>query len=284
MSSRVAETICACSSSTAAWDHIRQHRSEFLWTDDEGLVATWNRLAVNHSADATVQETSEGNGLAYRHRGRLVRVPLRFNPDDQLLAIHTLAQLVKPDFDIRFCMDSGHSSDKAFLPLAADGWKSLESQVGPERVAQRFLGIHTSFDQFLTEAFPVPETVLGALTADLTDWEGGPTYIPTKLQYAVVTDGSGRTKGPLLRELVDRYIDSTTVVMGIYGSTDRATFDRRDLVRKVSTQIGRKQIRLMNTRRTAFVVIEPNGTAAGWRTDGATARERAKRKWWKVWQ
>lgn len=283
MSSSIAETICACCSSAAAWDRIREHRDEFLWTDDEELVAAWNRLIASHSADATVHPIGGESDLAYRYRGRSVRVARRFNRDDPLIAMHTLAQLVRPELHIRFCKDSAHSSDKAFLPLPADDWKSLERQVGPESVALRFLELPAGFDEFLTAAFPAPQGSPGALSPELTDWEGGATYAPTKLQYVVVADGPGRPKARLLRELVDRYLESTSVVMGIYGSAVRETFERRALARKVSAQIGRNQIRLMNPSRTAFVVIEGNGTAAGWRLDGATPSEQPKRRW-KFWQ
>jgi hypothetical protein len=276
--------MCACTSSENSWKYIRTHHTAFLWSDDEDPVGTWNRIAARDPALGLAQQVCGSDGrLDYQYGGQSLRVPLRFSRDDGLVAIHTLALLVRADSEIRFCCDSAGSSDKAFLPLAQQDWANLESAVGRDLTAQRFLALGGTFDEFLTRAFPHPGASPGTLMPSETDWEGGPTYRPGDLQYVVAADGPGLPRQSILTELLNRHIESATVCMALRGSTARETFNRADVLQKILPHIGRRQIRLMNTSLTGFVVIESNGTAAGWRTHSISA-SRPRRPWWRVWE
>src|SRR5262245_17256610 len=118
--------MCSCQSEREAWDYIRSHRKSFFWTDDEEHVEHWNRIRTDVPGRAAVEEDWHGERLSYRCGGRTMAVPLRSNSDDRLLTIHALAQLVRDECEFRFCKDSLHSSDKAFLALAPAEWATLE--------------------------------------------------------------------------------------------------------------------------------------------------------------
>ena len=80
-------------------------------------------------------------------------MPLTHSRDDQLVIVHTLGRLVRRDSDIRFCLDSHHSSDLAFLALAPAHWKALEKDFGADTVAYRFLSLPEKLKEFETKAF-----------------------------------------------------------------------------------------------------------------------------------
>jgi hypothetical protein len=136
------------------------------------------------------------------------------------------------------------------------------------RVAARFLSMDAPFDEFVQQAFTVPEVQRGTLMPDLTDWEGGSSYLPDKLEYTLVYDGPGRPRLEVLRRIVLRYLEAGTVTVAFWQTPSRLTIDRDVLVATVANRIGQVQIRVSNLSRTGFVVVEPNGVAAGWRTDG----------------
>lgn len=87
------------------------------------------------------------------YRQTTVEVPLTHSRDDQLVIVHTLARLVRRDSDIRFCLDSHHSSDLAFLALPPGDWKALEKEFGTDTVAYRFLSLPEKLKEFEKKAF-----------------------------------------------------------------------------------------------------------------------------------
>lgn len=156
MSISAARSILAVPEDESSWDCILGERDSFIWTDDDQLVRTWNGIAarsklppVGHRVDSSAGDESEF--LTYK--GKTVEVPLTHSGDDGLIVLHTLARLVRQDSDIRFCVDSGHSSDLAFLELAPAAWKALEKEFGRKAVAYRFLPLPEDLAEFLEQAF-----------------------------------------------------------------------------------------------------------------------------------
>ena len=71
------------------------------------------------------------------YKGNRVKVPLEIGAGDRHITIVTLNEILKPDFEVRFCIDSNGADTLAFLPLACDVWRELEAEYGAA-VAKRF--------------------------------------------------------------------------------------------------------------------------------------------------
>lgn len=164
MSIETARAIVAIPREKSSWDYILERHDRpdgpdcFIWSDDEEFAERWNEIAgkAAGSEDVRVESTEDvGDAFAlfFTYKGTKVQVPLSFSRDDGLITIHTLSQLVKTDSDIRFFVDSYHSSDLAFLALSPRDWNSLEAEFGVDAVAYRFLAIPRNFDDFVRQAF-----------------------------------------------------------------------------------------------------------------------------------
>lgn len=280
-----AETICASRAAEDAWEYMRAHSQSFIWSDDEDPVSTWNRLFGASLGNVAVKPIPNHEGfIQLSFRDRIVDVQLKFNREDRFRELHGLARVARPESDLRLCRDSTHSSDVAFFAMTPAEWNHLESKFGAEKVAARFLSMESSFDEFLETAFAAPAAPHGTLASDLTDWEGGSSYRPDRLEYLLVSDGPGRPRLEALRTLVHRYLEAGTVTVSFWRTPSRLSIDRGVLVETVADRIGQLQIRVSNLSRTGFVVVEPNGAAAGWRTDGWLPPDEAPTKRWLFWK
>jgi hypothetical protein len=211
-------------------------------------------------------------------------VPLRFNRDDRWIAIHTLAMLVRQESDIRFCRDSSHSSDVAFLPMLPQEWVRLESAFDPALISRRFLQLNEDFDTFVAQATAADAKPKGSLAPELVDWEGGSTYAPARLEYVIAADGRGLPRVPVLERVIKRHLEPGMITVGFMRSAQRELIERDRVVGLITPYLATKQIRLMNADRTAFVVIEESGVAAGWRTDGKVIEDTVARPKWQFWR
>jgi hypothetical protein len=284
MTLRDAESICA-SQAADAWAHMKAHPQSFIWSDDENPTSTWNRLFGAELGTAAVNPIASRKGsLQISFRERVIEVQLKFNRDDRFRVLHGLARVLRPESDFRLCRDSTHSSDVAFLAMPLAEWSGLESKFGADTVAARFLPMDTSFDEFFADAFPIPDAPRGALSPDLTDWDGGSSYQPAKLEYTLVSDGPGRPRLEALRAIVHRYLEAGTVTVSFWRTPSILKIDRDELLETVTGRIGQLQIRVSNLSRTGFVVVEGNGVAAGWRTDGWLPPNEAPTKPWLFWK
>jgi hypothetical protein len=284
MTLKDAESICA-SQAADAWAHVKAHPQSFIWSDDEEPASSWNRLFGAELGTVAVNPIASREGsLQFSFRERVVEVQLKFNRDDRFRVLHGLARVVRPESDLRLCRDSTHSSDVAFFAVPLAEWSGLESRFGADTVAARFLPMDTSFDEFFAAAFPVPDAPRGALSSDLTDWDGGGSYQPAKLEYTLVYDGPGHLRLEALRTIVHRYLEAGTVTVSFWRMPSMLEIDRDDMVEKVADRIGQLQIRVSNLSRTGFVVVESNGVAAGWRTDGWLPPNDAPGRKWLFWK
>lgn len=223
--------------------------------------------------------------LQYSFQDRTADVQLQFDREDRFRELHGLAQVIRPETDLRLCRDSTHSSDVAFLPMTSTEWQALEAKFGVDKVAARFLRMEWPLEEFLKVAFaPASGASRGKLMPDLLDWEGGTSYQPNTLEYTLVLDGYGRPRLEVLRTIVLRYLEAGPVTVSFWRTPSRLSVDRDTLVKTVADRIGQLQIRVSNSLRTGFVVIEPNGVAAGWRTDEWRPADERPKKPWKFWR
>jgi hypothetical protein len=153
MSFRAARATLAVPRNASSWDRYivqDQHIDEFLWTADGDPVERWNALFAGKNGAGRVDFTVEGKKehfyLAYG--GRKVQVPVKHDRDDAMAVMVTLNNLVKSVAEIRFCVDSCHSSDLAFLAMPPGEWAALEAESGPEAVAYRFMALPDTMAKF----------------------------------------------------------------------------------------------------------------------------------------
>ena len=281
----VAENLCKVDDGNAAWEIIRSQSEAFLWTDDEDSAARWNQLFATRlgrvvlEGDGTTEEP-----LHFRFRERTVAVDVRSDRDDPLRQLHALAQALSPDCDLRLCRDSTHSSDVAFLPLLPEEWAHLSRTYGDRAVDARFLSVGPSYADFHATAFQPSQTPRGTSTPDMTDWDGGPSYRAGELQYTLVSDGPGQPRRDVLRKLVLQHLEPGPVTVSFWRTPETLTVERDQLVDTIAHRIARIQIRVANVKRTGFLVVEGNGVAAGWRTDGWRPTPTEPKKAWQFWK
>jgi hypothetical protein len=99
-------------------------------------------------------ETDYGDGFEVHilYKGVQIKVPLKYSPDDRHITLRSLNEVIFPDFEIRFCIDSNGNDTLAFLPLATENWTRLEMQYG-EIVSRHFYAIAERPNLF-TEDYP----------------------------------------------------------------------------------------------------------------------------------
>jgi hypothetical protein len=127
-----------------------EHESEFLWTGDGEAVERWNELFAGKHDIGTVHATVEGTKEHFflEYGGSKLQAPVKHDRDDEMVVVVTLNRLVKEVTEIRFCIDSYHSSDLAFLALPPFEWGALEAEFGAAAVGYRFMPLPDTMAKF----------------------------------------------------------------------------------------------------------------------------------------
>lgn len=149
----LARKIALASDEKVAWDLMRNNTKAFIWTDDEEPEETWNLAAARAGSkqrltvDWGAGDKDERPTLILGDKRRLV--PLTYTREDKFTVIpHAIAQIGKDILEMRYCKASGHSSDKAYLPCSPSGWRSLEAELGADRLAKQFLAVPDDLQAF----------------------------------------------------------------------------------------------------------------------------------------
>jgi hypothetical protein len=150
---RAARAMLALARQKDSWEHYMlkpEHEDEFLWTGDGEAVERWNELYAGKRDIGTVTATVEGRKehffLAYG--ASKLQAPVKHDRDDEMVVVLTLNRLVKNVTEVRFCVDSHHSSDLAFLALPPAEWAALEAEFGAPALAYRFLPLPDTMAKF----------------------------------------------------------------------------------------------------------------------------------------
>lgn len=152
MSEAAARAVLAFNPDRDSWRYIVDHPGEFMWSDNAETLYDFNAVAAQ-SANLVEVSWVPGESTDLSFRDRQKTVTLAGSREDCYIILHALAALVRDEMEIRFCIDSAHSSDTAFLPLPPTVWRSLEQEFGEPAVAYRFLAIAEDYDQFMEDAF-----------------------------------------------------------------------------------------------------------------------------------
>ncbi len=108
----------------------------------EGILQTGELSAEELDAD-----NDAGFELFVHYQDRKIQVPLEINEGDRHVTLLALNQVLTPDYEIRFCIDSNGSDTIAFLPLATDQWQALEAEYG-DAVPRHFYRLQTKPNLF----------------------------------------------------------------------------------------------------------------------------------------
>jgi hypothetical protein len=121
-------------------------RDSVFWVDwreeDDAIIEYCESIIKTGVLSAELVDTDNEAGfdLYIDYKGTRVKVPLVIGPEDRHITICSLNDLLKPDYEIRFCVDSACGDTLAFLPLAASDWRALESRYGTA-INERFIRI-----------------------------------------------------------------------------------------------------------------------------------------------
>jgi hypothetical protein len=125
------------------------------WREGEGDIVRYCE-AVLQTGSLTAEQvrsaTPRGSDLFISCGGRRARAPLINGPEDRHIALCALNQVLTPDYEIRFCIDSNGSDTLAFLPLPSAQWAELEQRYGAA-VGRRFYRI-TERPNLFTDSLP----------------------------------------------------------------------------------------------------------------------------------
>ncbi len=110
------------------------------WREEEASIVEYCESVLETgslSAEEVPSDTPRGADLFISHGGKRLRAPLIAGDEDRHLALCALNQVLAPDYEIRFCIDSHGSDTLAFLPLPSTKWTELEQRYG-EAVSRHF--------------------------------------------------------------------------------------------------------------------------------------------------
>jgi len=110
------------------------------WGEEDDAIIEYCESLINTGAlrgDLVDVDNGAGFELYINYREKRMKVPLVIGPEDRHITILTLNAILRPEYEIRYCIDSSDSDSAAFLPLSSAVWNELEKRYG-NRVNKRF--------------------------------------------------------------------------------------------------------------------------------------------------
>lgn len=148
-------------SDDAIWSLAKDDATCF-WVDwrgeDEAIVNDCERLLHTGKLAAEIVDADNEMGfeMFINYESRRVRVPLVEDVADRHITIHSLNQVLAPDFEIRAVVVSLETDSIALLPLPTAAWRLLSAEF-PNELAERFLQISDSPNLF-TDPISLPNS------------------------------------------------------------------------------------------------------------------------------
>jgi hypothetical protein len=133
-----------------SWREVLNEQSRCLFSGE--LAYSWRCFAMRHAVDP-LEERYEDGKTFWKFRGREILVPYEKSRDDSLREVIALNKLMYSEFEIRYLIDSWHSSDLAFLVLRRGAWARIDSNFAKETVEFRFLRITEDFETLSNRLF-----------------------------------------------------------------------------------------------------------------------------------
>ena len=133
-----------------SWDLIQENYSSFISDDD--VRYSWENFSQS-SGFPELDIEQENLKASWHLSGNKVDLKLLGNREDCFREIICLATLLSPDFELKYCMDTWHSSERAYVILSAEDWLDLDKYYGHEHVCYRFMSMPDSAEAFIEIAF-----------------------------------------------------------------------------------------------------------------------------------
>ncbi|WP_115718959.1 hypothetical protein [Gallaecimonas mangrovi] len=148
---KIAASMVALTADKDSWDIILKQPAAFLSSGDAIDVA-WDMVARQFSLPPLSLVATDNGGLEILFDD--VRQPIENFAEevDPLRAFLDLNRAIEPAYELRYCIDSWHSSDKTFLVMSRNDWQQLEREFGEQKVAYRFHRLGQDVEQFTTAA------------------------------------------------------------------------------------------------------------------------------------
>ena len=132
---------------------LQDQESIFLvdWREeDDAIVASCEDILKTGALSAELVDIDDEPGFAgyLKFRNKRVRFPWVVGTEDRHITLYTLNQILKPEYEIRVCIDSNGSDTLAFLPLSCKDWAELENAHG-KRVGKHFRRIEERPNLFM---------------------------------------------------------------------------------------------------------------------------------------
>ena len=136
--------------SSDSWNLIQENHSKFISDDD--VRYSWSLFSENNALPQLHIE-QENLSASWQLLGNTVNLQLLGDRNDCFREIICLSKLVLPDFELKYCMDTWHSSERSYVMLSAEDWIALNKYYGAENVSHRFMAIPDSAEEFIEIAF-----------------------------------------------------------------------------------------------------------------------------------
>ena len=148
----IAESMLQLDKSQDSWKIILDNQRAFLLCGNDEPEFVWNWTAGKYDLPEVKEEFINNKALLTLNDKS---IPINYASDrsDGIRGILALSQLVSDQYEIRYCIDSWHSSDLAYLVLRHSDWQELETTYSSEDINYRFLSLPLSYSEFEAEAF-----------------------------------------------------------------------------------------------------------------------------------
>lgn len=120
------------------------------WREEDDAIVEYCESIINTgtlSAEVVDADHDGGFDIYITYRKRRGRIPLTYDVADRHITVLALNAMLRPDYEVRYCIDSNGSDSGAFLPLANADWSELEEKFG-EKLSSRFYRIKKSPNLF----------------------------------------------------------------------------------------------------------------------------------------
>jgi hypothetical protein len=121
--------------------------------DEDVMLVAWNvdLYFSTGELDAKWRDFEPDDGrpseLVLGFKDKRLQVPLTQTPADRHITLCTVNEILAPEYEIRYCIDTPDGADPVFMPLTREEWAQLETAHGPA-VARHFLKLTRDRDVF----------------------------------------------------------------------------------------------------------------------------------------
>lgn len=125
---------------------LLEEESTVFWVDwreeDDAIVEYCESILSTGTLSAEVVDADHDGGfdIYVTYKKRRGRIPLIYDAADRHITVLALNAMLRPDYEVRYCIDSNGSDSGAFLPLACAEWSEFESKFG-DQLSSRFYRI-----------------------------------------------------------------------------------------------------------------------------------------------